>query len=95
MEKHGRIIVTTSCEDDQVLLAVTDTGSSIAPDLLGRIFDPFFTTKVVGRGTGLGLSISYDIVSKHGGKVTEKSELGVGTIFVVLLPVSGPKVIEA
>ena len=91
MDKHGRITVTTSCEEDHVLLTVADTGSGIAPELIGRIFDPFFTTKDVGKGTGLGLSISYDIISKHGGKITVKSELGAGSTFMLLLPVRGPK----
>ena len=46
----------------------------------------FFTTKSVGQGTGLGLSISYDIVRKHGGKLTFKSQMGQGTTFTVMLP---------
>lgn len=56
-----------------------------------RLFDPFFTTKPVGKGTGLGLSLSYGIVQKHHGQITVSSELGKGTTFRIVLPVSQPK----
>ena len=95
IENHGMITVTTSQQDNHVLLAVADTGCGIAPELLGKIFDPFFTTKPVGKGTGLGLSISYDIIKKHGGEITVKSELGAGTTFLVMLPINGPFVTMA
>jgi signal transduction histidine kinase len=51
-----------------------------------KMFQPFFTTKAPGSGTGLGLSISYDIVKAHGGEITVHSEEGVGSEFVVILP---------
>ena len=91
IDGHGRITVSTSSEWDQVLLTVTDTGCGIPLDIQKRIFDPFFTTKDVGKGTGLGLSISYDIVRKHGGEITLESEPGMGTTFMVRLPISGPE----
>ena len=65
---------------------VTDNGTGIAPDALGRIFDPFFTTKEVGVGTGLGLSTSFNIVRRHGGTIRAESVEGQGTTFEVLLP---------
>ena len=53
-----------------------------------KIFQPFFTTKPAGEGTGLGLSLSHDIVTKgHGGTITVETQPGVGTDFVVMLPV--------
>jgi len=67
-------------------ISVTDTGSGIPPDVLGRIFDPFFTTKPVGVGTGLGLFICHGIVKALGGEITVESALGKGTTFRVLLP---------
>jgi CheY-like chemotaxis protein len=69
-----------------VALAVTDTGSGIAPDLLDKVFDPFFTTKEVGKGSGLGLSQVHGFAHQSGGIVTLKSELGRGTIVTLYLP---------
>ncbi|MNL24395.1 Sporulation kinase E [compost metagenome] len=57
---------------------------------LEKIFDPFFTTKGVGQGTGLGLSISYGIIQNHGGEIQARSEQGVGTEFIVVIPVYPP-----
>jgi len=51
-----------------------------------RIFDPFFTTKEVGVGTGLGLSTSYNIIERHGGRLTVTSEPGRGSTFEIFLP---------
>jgi len=82
----GKITIRTGFDDEQVWIAVQDTGKGIAPENLPRIFDPFFTTKPVGKGTGLGLSLSYDIVKKHGGHIEVKSLLGQGTTMTVFLP---------
>jgi two-component system cell cycle sensor histidine kinase/response regulator CckA len=72
---------------DYSALSVTDTGSGIAPGVLGKVFEPFFTTKEIGKGTGLGLSTVYGIVKQSGGFIFADSKVGEGTRFVIYLPV--------
>ncbi len=87
IDKRGLITIATRAEGGNVYVEISDTGKGIAPEHLPRVFEPFFTTKPVGKGTGLGLSISYGIIRKHGGEVDVRSEPGVGTTFVIRLPV--------
>jgi len=66
-------------------ISFSDTGYGIEADSLEKIFNPFHTTKC--KGTGLGLSISHRIIEQHGGAITVKSNVGLGSTFTVLLPV--------
>ncbi len=68
-------------------LAVGDTGDGIPKEIMDRIFDPYFTTKKSGEGTGMGLSVVHGIVQDHNGAITAKSVEGVGSEFIVYLPV--------
>jgi len=87
MPDGGNLMVSTMHlkETHEVLLAVSDTGSGIAPSILPNIFDPFVTNKK--RGTGIGLTISHDIVIKHRGRITAENNPDAGATFKVWLPI--------
>jgi len=89
VEIGNRVLVATEQgmpPGEYVAMRISDTGSGIEAEHLGRIFDPFFTTKERGRGTGLGLSMCYGIIAQAGGRLMVESKVGVGTTFTVLLP---------
>ena len=91
MQSGGSLQVRTLV-NGHVTIAITDTGSGIAPEHLQRIYDPFFTTKSAPkegqrRGTGLGLAVTYGIIQEHSGKIRVESEVGCGTTFYLEFPV--------
>jgi two-component system NtrC family sensor kinase len=80
--------ISTRQQGGEVRVIISDTGKGIPPERLSRIFEPFYTTKGPGRGTGLGLSVCHRVIKQHGGRILVDSQLGVGTQFTVILPVS-------
>lgn len=87
MPEGGRLTLRTRVRQGQIELTVEDTGVGMSPELMRQIFLPFFTTKDVGQGTGLGLAVVHGIVNSHGGTVDVESTEGVGSRFIVTLPV--------
>ncbi len=81
------VMVNTKRSAGSVLISVKDNGNGIPQKVLDKIFQPFFTTKPTGQATGLGLSLSYDIVKAHGGELTVETKEGVGSEFIIQLPV--------
>ena len=101
MPEGGRLLIETrnevldgdyvACDatviaGNYVMLAVSDTGTGMPPEVLAKVFDPFFTTKEVGKGTGLGLSMVYSFIKQSHGHIEIDSEVGRGTLFKLYLP---------
>ena len=86
--ENGKIIITTSVNNNNVLISIKDNGKGMSDETKQKIFDPFFTTKDVGKGTGLGMSIAYGIIEKHNGSIDINSTIGIGTEFIITLPIN-------
>jgi signal transduction histidine kinase len=85
------VMIRTSADGENVYVKVSDTGKGIPAEDIGKVFDPGFTTKGgLGVGTGLGLSVCYNIMQKHHGTISVKSEVGRGTEFTLTLPRKPP-----
>jgi len=85
--KTQSITIETKALEKDIVIKITDTGKGIPKANLTKIFEPFFTTKDVGEGTGLGLSIVYGIIKFHEGDVKVESEEGIGSSFIITLPI--------
>ena len=94
---RGEIRVTTRRQNDpdRILVEVSDNGSGLKEEDLGRVFEPFFTTREVGQGTGLGLSVCYGIVREHGGHITARNGEAGGAVFTIELPVMAESIVSA
>lgn len=84
----GKIKVSARRIGNEIHVSVADNGKGITPERLTRIFEPFYTTKEPGRGTGLGLSVCHRIIKQHGGQIRVESQIGVGSEFTIILPLS-------
>jgi two-component system sensor histidine kinase HydH len=84
MDENGRIRIGAFCDQDRLILQISDTGSGIAEADLSRIFDLYFTTKA--SGTGLGLAIVHNIIEAHDGDIKVESQAGKGTTVTIRIP---------
>jgi len=87
LSDNGHLRISSVAADDQVIVTIQDDGHGIDERDREHIFEPFYTTKPVGQGTGLGLYISFEIVRSHGGSIEVESNPGIGTRFILSLPV--------
>ncbi len=109
MPDGGTITVQTACgrvrEEDErhmgmasgsaVRISVCDTGTGLSPHILEHLFEPYFTTKPKGKGAGLGLATAYAIVRQLGGHIEVRTEMSVGSLFTVWLPVTSQRSAES
>lgn len=85
----GKIHISTTREDEFVAVRISDNGGGIPANIRNKLFDPFFTTKEVGKGTGQGLAIAHSVITvKHNGTIYVEVDEGVGSTFVIKLPVT-------
>ena len=93
--KEGSISYGYKLVDNQIVFHVTDTGTGIEPEKVGRVFERFAKLNNHAQGTGLGLSICKSIVERLGGKISVSSEFGKGTTFTFTLPYTVAKSVNA
>ena len=92
--KPNQITITTELSSElspgqQVIIRIRDNGKGMSEEVKQRVFEHLFTTKDMGKGTGLGLTIARQIIiEKHGGKLEVNSTLGVGSEFIITLPIT-------
>lgn len=87
--EKGKISISAESDETHAVIRVADTGTGIPEHARAKVFEPFFTTKEVGKGTGQGLSMAYNcIVKRHRGTINFETQLGVGTTFVIRLPLT-------
>jgi PAS domain S-box-containing protein len=91
VQEHSSDVPGWLADTGYIKIRVEDDGCGIAEEHLGKIFDPYFSTKQ--EGSGLGLAITHSIIQKHQGIIDVHSEVGVGTIFTIYLPVSEKQVL--
>jgi signal transduction histidine kinase len=87
IDDKGKVTIVTKIINEEIHIAIEDTGHGITEENLKKIFDPFFTTKETGKGIGLGLTITFNIIREHKGTIQYESKAGSGTKALVKLPV--------
>ncbi|MGN6645128.1 MAG: sensor histidine kinase [Cytophaga sp.] len=90
-KEKGQLIITTYVNNHKVHISFKDNGTGIADDVKAKVFEPFFSTKEAGKGAGLGMSIAFEIIREHNGDIQLHTEYGIGSEFVVSLPVNYTK----
>ena len=87
-ERGGELqVAVEQVNDDELAVRIRDNGLGIPESIRSRLFEPFFSTKHEGEGTGLGLSIVKSIIDRHAGRIEVESEAGMGTMFIIYLPI--------
>ncbi|MCP3726271.1 PAS domain S-box protein [Paraburkholderia sp. CNPSo 3272] len=94
LDSHYHALPEDVAEGQYVLLAITDTGTGMPPEVMEHAFEPYFSTKAEGEGTGLGLSMAYGFVKQSRGHMRIYSEVGHGTTVKIYLPRSTEEVVE-
>ena len=90
IEKQGDIWIRINPDKDNknLVIEIQDNGVGMDSETARKVFDPFFTTKPVGQGTGLGMSITHKIIKNHQGSISVESNKGMGTKFIITLPMN-------
>jgi two-component system NtrC family sensor kinase len=90
MSDNGRLVIKEGISRDKknVVIEFIDNGCGIEKNEIKNVFEPFVTTKPQGKGTGLGLSVSYAIIKNYRGKIKVESEIGKGSTFTIIIPLS-------